>query len=364
MEKILVIEDAHLLRNDILETLGLEGYQVFGAEDGMEGIEMAREHNPDLIICDIMMPELDGYGVLDELRKDAHMELIPFIFMTAKTDKTDVRLGMGLGADDYLTKPFLTADLLKTIKVRLHKRQIEKEITEAKLKDLRDSISTALPHELRTPLNTVLGFSEMLVSEHERLEPEQVKNWAGHINLAALRLYRLIENYLIFVRIEMVARDPDKVEAQKQDSTTNPATTIQHYALQKAQELGRDSDLSMQVEDVESLRIAEQNLGKIVEELVDNAFKFSVKGKTVEVHAAKDDDEYVLRVIDQGRGMSPEQINGMGPYIQFDRWLYEQQGMGLGLAIADRLAFLAGTKLDMDSTPEQGSTAIIRFSLD
>src|SRR5690606_34418328 len=102
LKKILVVEDEQSLRKDIIEMLSYEGFEVLGAENGRVGIEEARKHLPDLIICDIMMPELDGYAVLDELRKETRTAAIPFIFLTARTDKMDRRLGMEQGADDYL----------------------------------------------------------------------------------------------------------------------------------------------------------------------------------------------------------------------------------------------------------------------
>lgn len=117
LKKILVVEDEQSLRKDIIEMLNYEGFEVIGAENGRVGIEQAREHLPDLIICDIMMPEVDGYAVLDELRKETRTAAIPFIFLTARTDKMDRRLGMEQGADDYLTKPFGTGELMARMRV-------------------------------------------------------------------------------------------------------------------------------------------------------------------------------------------------------------------------------------------------------
>jgi len=94
MKKILVVEDAQSLRKDIVEMLGFEGFEAIGAENGLVGVDRARQVLPDLIICDIMMPGLDGYGVLEELRKDTLTSTIPFIFLTARTDRVDVRQGM------------------------------------------------------------------------------------------------------------------------------------------------------------------------------------------------------------------------------------------------------------------------------
>ena len=123
MKKILVIEDDSEMRRNIVLVLQLEQYQPIAAENGRVGVELAKREKPDLILCDVMMPELDGYGVLKALREDTNTTLIPFIFLTAKGEKDDLRSGMNLGADDYLTKPVAQADLLKTIEVRLRRSE-------------------------------------------------------------------------------------------------------------------------------------------------------------------------------------------------------------------------------------------------
>jgi DNA-binding response OmpR family regulator len=123
MKKILLIEDSPDLRDNTSEILFLANYEVVTAENGKIGVDMVMKERPDLIICDIMMPELDGYGVLHILSRKPETANIPFIFLTAKTEKTDVRKGMELGADDYLTKPFDDTSLLNAIETRLRKHE-------------------------------------------------------------------------------------------------------------------------------------------------------------------------------------------------------------------------------------------------
>ncbi|NMF57227.1 two-component system response regulator [Pseudanabaena yagii] len=122
MKKILVIEDSKEVCDNIQQILELEDFNVITAINGRIGIELAQRQNPDLIICDVMMPEIDGYGVLETLQKDVIARHIPFIFLTAKAEYRSMRQGFELGADDYLTKPFSPNDLLKAISVRLHKK--------------------------------------------------------------------------------------------------------------------------------------------------------------------------------------------------------------------------------------------------
>lgn len=127
MKKILVIEDNSEVRENIAEILELSNYEVFTAEDGKKGVELALREKPDLIVCDIMMPVLDGYGVLHLLNKHVETYGIPFIFLTAKSEKTDLRKGMEMGADDYITKPFDGIELLSAIEVRLKKSELIKQ---------------------------------------------------------------------------------------------------------------------------------------------------------------------------------------------------------------------------------------------
>jgi len=122
-KKILIIEDNNDIRESSMEILELAGYEVLQAENGKIGVELAQQHLPDMILCDIMMPELDGYGVLYLLSKNQNTENIPFIFLTAKTERSDMRKGMEMGADDYLTKPFDDIELLNTIESRFNKHQ-------------------------------------------------------------------------------------------------------------------------------------------------------------------------------------------------------------------------------------------------
>jgi DNA-binding NarL/FixJ family response regulator len=123
MKKILIIEDEAEMRRNLATVLRLEKYQPLTAENGCRGLELAQKEEPDLILCDVMMPGLDGYGVLQALRQDPKLALIPFVFLTAKGEKDDLRSGMNLGADDYLTKPVGKSDLLRAIEARLHRSE-------------------------------------------------------------------------------------------------------------------------------------------------------------------------------------------------------------------------------------------------
>ena len=146
MKKILVIEDeAETLENLVL-MLEMEGFQPLSAPNGRAGLAVARKEMPDLVLCDVSMPELDGYGVLEALRADKATLAIPFIFLTAKGDKKDLRTGMNLGADDYLSKPAGAEEVLEAIRSRLHRHQENARATLDKV-DLKPDFSSAKPLE-------------------------------------------------------------------------------------------------------------------------------------------------------------------------------------------------------------------------
>jgi DNA-binding NarL/FixJ family response regulator len=131
-KKILIIEDQAPMRRNVALLLEMEGYETCTASNGREGIEVAKREKPDFILCDVMMPELDGHGVVTALRADDNFATTPFIFLTAKSDRGDVRAGMNHGADDYLTKPIVREDLLAAIKTRLERaKSFEKQLNEA-----------------------------------------------------------------------------------------------------------------------------------------------------------------------------------------------------------------------------------------
>lgn len=154
MKKILLIEDDVVLRENTAELLELLGYQVETAPNGRVGIEVAKKYIPNIIVCDIMMPELDGYGVLEVLSKNDITKRIPFIFLSAKTERQDIRKGMNLGADDYITKPFNEEELISAIESRIAKVAILKE---QQLENLKYENPEDLQDEIRT-LNDLKNF--------------------------------------------------------------------------------------------------------------------------------------------------------------------------------------------------------------
>jgi DNA-binding response OmpR family regulator len=167
MKKILIIEDNKDIRENTADILELANYEVYTAENGKHGIELAKKATPDIILCDIMMPELDGYDVLLYLSKEKKTASTPFIFLTAKTERADVRKGMNLGADDYLTKPFEENELLEAIATRLNKHNFLKKEFSKDIKGIYQFLDEVSSHQGMERLTK--DYSETTYEKRETL---------------------------------------------------------------------------------------------------------------------------------------------------------------------------------------------------
>ncbi len=355
MSLILLIEDETLLRREMAEILQFEGYKVIEAENGAIGLKMALENLPDLILCDVMMPEMDGFEVLDALRDNPSTKLIPFIMITALGEREYVRSGMDSGADDYIVKPFKRKELLNALTSRLKKSADIRAHTESSLDDLRSKLIRSLPHELRTPLSGIIGFGQQLHLHPTNYSHQEISEFGGHIYNSGMRLYRLIQNYLLFAQMEMQTG-----QRPGEHVLHHVETICKSMAEEVALRFDRKNDLQLELKGASAM-IGMQEFKKIVEELTDNAFKFSEPGSKVYLVCGLENDMLYLAVSDNGRGMTKDNIDKIGAYMQFDRDKHEQQGSGLGLGICQRIVTLFKGKLSFESKPGEGT--LVRVTL-
>jgi two-component system, sensor histidine kinase and response regulator len=349
MHKILIIEDEHTIRENLCEIMRAENFQVVEAENGQIGVQLAREELPNLILCDVMMPELDGYTVLSEIRLHSSTQLIPFIFLTAKSDRGDLRLGMDLGADDYLLKPFTKDELLSAVTTRLAKQTVIENECHKKIEILRSSLTRSLPREFGNPLNQISSLSRLAIEEYDDLESDQILSILEEVYSFSELLNRPNRNVLLYSQLLRIGTDPEKVIAlrnSRDECTTK--SIISEVAFQKAQEADRMGDLQLKLQEA-TVPIARSKIKKIVEEIIDNAFKFSRPNTPVKITTNFQNNFFHLFVIDSGQGMTSEQIVNLGAYLQFDP-PQEIQGFGLGLTIAKLLIELYAGDLSIEST--------------
>lgn len=352
--RILVIDDEKELREEILDMLRFEGYDAIKAENGAVGIEEAKKHRPDLIICDILMPEMDGISVFKILTKDVSFLFTPFIFLTALADKEEIREGMILGVDDYITKPFQKEKLLKAIQIRLKKSKHFIEESSKKNEQLRYNILKHLPHELRTPLNGIVAFGPLLKDYSEMLKPDEIKEMGSIIEVSGNRLIQIIERYNFY--LHLLAR-PEKELTEHLFSEISE-TIISYVANIIAEKNERSGDLILRVKDAWA-KIEYDDFEILLTELIDNAFKFSEKETPVVIEGVLDRNLYILSIKDEGVGFPKEEANNIGVFMQFNRKVQEQQGLGLGLTTAKKIAELYGGRLIIDTTVEKGTHVLV-----
>ena len=355
MSKVLIIEDEKPILESIKEYLQVEGYECLTAPSGTEGINIAKKELPDIILCDIKMPGISGHQVLKDLRDDPRTSFIPLIFVSALVDQEDLRTGMVLGADDYITKPFQPEDLLGSIETRLEKYAILRK----RMEDLKDSISLSLPHELQTPLVSIMGYSEMLTDKFKDSSDSEALEFSQAILEAGLRLNRLIKNFIFYEKLKQLSTDKKLIDQKKSYTKVTP-DLILRSANKVIERYERKNDLLIDAQPAEII-LPLDYFSILFEELLDNAFKFSERGTKVSVDSGRNENFYQLSITDEGRGMSKEQISVIGAYLQFERDKYEQQGIGLGLTIAMKIAELFGGELIINSEYGKQTEIVARF---
>ena len=194
MSKVLVIDDNADVRSVVAATLERHGFTTHGAETGLEGIRLARELKPDLILCDVNMPRINGYGVLAAVRELPDISTTPFIIMSGSAEQSDVRRGMVCGADDYLVKPFAPEDLVETVLSRLMRHTELLKKAQQRAEAARTDALQELTEQLSDPINGIMGAVSTMVNDYATLEPETVIANALQIRESAHRLDRLARN--------------------------------------------------------------------------------------------------------------------------------------------------------------------------
>jgi len=360
MARILLIDDEDMIREVQAELLAAVGHETMQAGTGVAGIEAIRSQRPDLVLCDVSMPGMDGYAVLEAVRADPRIASTPFLFLTGLDARHHFRAAMSLGADDYLAKPVRQDDLVAAVEARLARRAAEQRESERLLAELRRSVTFLLPHELRTPLTVILGASQMIRDLHKQMSPEEIGEMATAISNAAQRLHRMAENYLLHAGMELERLAAAESRAPALAGATG-AAVVRDAAFAQARECGREQDIQPDIADA-TLPLGEPYARKIVSELVDNALKFSESGKPIKVSLNAAGQGVTLAVADGGRGMTADQIREVGAFRQFNRAVFEQQGSGLGLILVKRIVEASGGSFDLRSGVGEGTTVSATWS--
>ena len=309
------------------------------------------------------MPGMDGYDLLRRLRETPGGAGMPVVYVSARVSRDDVRAGMKLGADDYLTKPFDMRELLGAAKTRLRRHDETKALASRAGVEEQGRMLLVLPHELRTPLAGILGCAGLLRDDLAAGVPPSavMLGLAEDIMASGLRMERLATNLVLHLQLEIAVQSEER---SREFASAGPAETVgrtEAVARSVAVEHGRVDCLSSALDDSVAAALSPHVLEKILTEIIDNAFKFSAAGTAVDIAMKSSGERVEWTVSDRGVGVTGEEAAGMGAFRQWRRKKREQQGLGLGFGIARRLAEFNGGALTID--PREGGGSVVCLSL-
>lgn len=367
MSKILIIDDEQPLRDEVSDWLQFEGHEVLSAENGRIGLEMIIRDQPELIICDIAMPEMDGRTVLLEVRANPAVNHIPFIFLTASATYESIRRGMDLGADDYLTKPFRHGDLLKAIESRLRKQEEQKARAHQQLEAvnkafqaeqerrlLKSRIVAMFSHDFRNPLFAIISAVGLIENYGDRLDAKRKHGYLQRISGSAHLLLQMLDDMLLAAELE---NGHLEYHAQPIEIVPILETILDEFRLiyEHSHQFTLESTFSGVLTSDPKL------LHAIATNLLSNAVKYSPAGGPVRVRLTTDSGGITLQIIDQGLGISEQDCQHLfEPFYRIDHG-QGAKGTGLGLTIVHQAVTLCGGTVEVQSEVGKGSTFVVKL---
>lgn len=347
-EIILVVEDDNDVRANITEILECHNYEVKSYGSAEEALKIFEAVNPDLVISDIKMPEMDGLQLLEILQNNLSYSHIPFIFLTAKADPRDIRKGMSFGADDYLIKPFRADELISSVRTRLEK----KKKWQNEFEKIRESFALAVPHELRTPLIPILGFSDLILADIENMPKPEIRELVEKIKQSAIRLHERVEKFILLSSIEIEFSNRNNLEKLKKDSVKFPVEFIKKTVIEVGAKHFRKDDIKIEAEPVNAeLQIPEFLLTRIIYELTENACKFSKSGTPINVIINPDANGLEFSTMNKGIGLTSSQIKRVGLFEHFENSTQLKAGSGVGLFTVKKITDVFNGKMTIESKP-------------
>lgn len=339
--KVLIVEDENEIRDSLEFILINYGFKVDKAKDGEVALEIIKQKKIDIIVCDVMMPRLNGYELLARV-KGLNFD-IPFIFLTAKVQYDDFRLGMDLGADDYLYKPFKAKDVINCIINRLEKKKNDSYRVQKLIDGLEGTIKVLVGHEFITPLHGIISFTDLIKKHIEELGKDDLTEFCTYLEISANRLKDL------FLKLELYTALNAGAYINRNELECAKSEVIQQMAYEIASKYKRLDDLGIDLNNISFVPISPEILNIIINELVDNAFKFSIPETPINISIKESNQIITLEVRNRSNSVTIEQLRyQIGNVGQLNRGITEKQGIGLGLVIIDILTKQIGATLLVD----------------
>ncbi len=355
MHRILIIEDDPVIRTQVAQVLRFEGFDPVEAANGKLGVAVAISAVPDLIVCDIMMPELDGFGVLQALRDEPRTAMIPFIFLTALVESEKRRHGMEEGADDYITKPYTARALVGSVRRRLAKRTRQIEESRHRVEEVSLAVAAAVPHEILETLDHITTVTSLLALMHAG-DDSRAAEMHRTVMQESNRLRRMMRRLHLYAQLPQLYAN--RFELVKTGPVAIAADVLARVAREVGRNWNREADLVIGWAPVR-LPLREEYLVLLIEELVDNACKFSAPGTPIEITGRGPRAFWSLAVSNRGAGMNTDQINRIGAFTQFWTGDKKPRGLGLGLALTQGIARLHGCEFSLQSDAEATTASVL-----
>ncbi len=362
---VLVVDDNPLIVNVIRSLLLSQDVQVVTAGNGEEALETLQKRPVDVIVCDVMMPKMDGYQLHHRVRSCPEFTHIPFVFLTALDQQPEINRGLETGADDYVTKPFAPEDLIAIVKGKLARADNIRDSTEQRHDMFRKRVIHTLSHEFRTPLVAINTGTEMLLEQlvkpHANLDVTRIQHLLEAIQRGGQRLERLVGDFMSLQQIEAgVAQRlfDTKASAHTLSSVIDVAVESMRAELEREQFTFMLENLCDNVKVV----LYEPQILDILRRMFSNAIKFRSNRREVELRCYPQEKEAVIELRDRGIGFDPVKMReAVEAFGQLNREKLEQQGGGLGLAIACRYAAINKCRLEFEA--REGGGAVVRLVL-
>lgn len=369
MTHILVIEDEEHIRRNMAETLEFNDYTVRTADCGTTGLNLALTQQPDLIICDIMMDDMDGYEVLNKVRENAATATTPFIFVTARADRRSMRTGMEMGADDYLTKPFTTHELINAVRIRLDRHNMLASASNSRLHHLRDRLNRMISQELQDPLESVNMIVDVISRQIGHLSREEVNDLLNTVSIGTRRMNRAISQMDIMMQLTSGQLTPETINKTGRsmrlwEIVVTAIDMAHHYGFQR-----RDVFINFGDFDKGTWVLCDPvSLKQALAELILNALLHSPQDTQVDVTQWDDDDCLWIQVEDRGPGMSTAQLQAALNSL-YDRNTAsddceQAEKMGIGLSLAKGIIEAHNGTLDIRTALNRGTRVTVRLPAD
>lgn len=357
---ILLAEDDSALMIGVSDLLTMSGYDVTTAMNGQMALDRLKTMRrlPDLIISDVTMPVMDGYDLLEAVRARPEWLRIPFIFLTARSDKKEIRDAKRRGVEDYITKPFDFEDLLVAVEACISRHSALMRMEESRMEVLRRRILTTIHHEFRTPLSYIVAYSDLMTSSNDFDHSDQLRTYVDGIMVGADRLTHLVESFLVLAELES-GHGAMTFALRKRPFTAY--FDLGCRVIDKLESIAKSSQTTVKLEvadEVPTIISDVSFLEMAVQHLLENAIKFSagVDEPVVTLRFDGQGGNLAIEIVDKGRGIPEEARRQLFHlFYQVERERYEQQGIGAGLAIVKHVAELHGGRVEVQSEVGQGS---------